>query len=149
MFFSLPAIKNRDVCSIHAGVVCWTDPAGTVYHTSLKEWLDAVPPYVSTYPHGNKLADETAEAAFASAMSWWRAAGTIPEPVPTAEMDRLRAIEEAASSLLIRMDAMAEYEKLVGTYAGTQAGRGFQNELDKAKLDVALWLRDLRVALAK
>lgn len=149
----LPPIKNREIRSIHNGVVCWTDPANTTYQTSVKDWLDAVPPYKSTYPQGNKLTDEAAEAAHLAAMSFWRAAtawgAPVPEPVSITMADRLRNIEEAASSLLIRMDDVVKYEKRAVTYAGTQAGRAAQVEVEKAKLDVALWAEELRLALAK
>ena len=79
MSYPLPFLHGRTLMSVEGTVVSWTDLQGELHRTPLSEWLDLVPAYVSTYPHGNKLSDELAEAHHLNVMGYWRAVAS-PKP---------------------------------------------------------------------
>jgi hypothetical protein len=105
---ALPAIPGRTVVSttmsLDGCTVSWTDDKGDYHQSPLADWLALVPPYKSTYPYGNKVADEAAEVAHGQAMRYWNDVAHPPrQPAPPPATEPLPSMVGALRRLAVEI----------------------------------------------
>lgn len=120
---TLPPIPGRTVVQVVGTTVTYKDVADITHEVPLSSWLDGVPPFVSSFPYGNKVADENAECAYNDAMRYWRGVASLARPQWT------------TVSVTINGVTLDEAKVKALRYAVNTQRQAIMDDLDKLGLD--------------